>query len=184
MADSKVVIGSEELTRKFRAMGEAVQEESLVGAVQVGGLVILNAAKDNIKDQGLIRTHHLSRSLHMEVSERSATKAAVDVGTNLESAAIHEFGGVIKAKNVKYLAIPVGSYTGSPLKYSDLSVRKTGNGNLILVDASNRVQYVLKASVQIPARPYMRPAMDEHGIDAQNEMGEAFKALVMKAATT
>src|SRR5690349_16327130 len=100
-----VVIGTDALIRKFRAIGEAVQEESLVSAVLVGGQVILEAAKDNIKDQGLIRTHHLSRSLHVEVSERSSTRAAVDIGTPLESAAIHEFGGTIKAKNAKYLAI-------------------------------------------------------------------------------
>lgn len=183
MADS-VVVGKDELIRKFRGMSEAVQGESLVSVARSGGLVILNAAKDNVKEQGLIRTRTLSRSLHEEVSEQSATRAAVDVGTNLEYGPIHEFGGTIKAKSAKYLAIPVGSYTGSPRKYGDLRVSKTAKGNLILVDASKRVQYVLKASVEIPARPYLRPALDEHGAEAEDEMGETFKVLIMKAATT
>lgn len=181
MADS-VVIGKEELLRKFRSMGEAAQGENLGRVAMIGGWVIRDAARDNLKDQGLIRTRTLSRSLDAEISERSATHAAVDVGTNLEYGAIHEFGGTIRAKNAKYLAIPVGSYTGSPLKYSGLRVKKTGKGNLVLIDASGQVQYVLKASVEIPARPYLRPALDEKGSEAQQEMGETFKDIVLKAA--
>jgi HK97 gp10 family phage protein len=179
-----VVIGKEELIRKFRSMSEAAQGASLVTVVHAGGLVILDAAKDNIKDQELMLTRNLSRSLHKEVTERSKDRAAVEIGTNVEYAAIHEFGGTIKAKSAKYLSIPVGSYTGSPRKYSDLRLRKTGNGNLVLVDAGNKVQYVLKSSVEIPARPYLRPALDEHGDDAQKEMGDVFKELILKAATT
>lgn len=182
MTDS-VVIGKEELARKFRSMSEAAQGASLVSVVRAGGLIILDAAKDNVKDQGLIRTRTLSRSLHEEVVEQSKDQAAVEIGTNLEYAAIHEFGGTIKPKSAKYLAIPVGSYTGSPRKYGDLRVRKTASGNLVLVDAGNKVQYVLKSSVEIPARPYLRPALDEHGDEAQKEMGETFKELVLKAAT-
>jgi phage gpG-like protein len=146
-------------------------------------LVVLNAAKDNVKEQGLIRTRTLSRSLHEEVVEQSKERAAVDVGTNLEYGAIHEFGGTIQAKSAKYLAIPVGGRTGSPRKYSDLRVMKTVRGNLLLVDAGGAVQYVLKTSVEIPARPYLRPALDEHGDEAIEKTGEAFKNIVMKAAT-
>lgn len=182
--DDSVVIGKEELMRKFHAMSEAAQGDSLGHVALVGGWVIRDAARDNIKDQGLIRTRTLSRSIDAEISEQSSARAAVDVGTNLEYGAIHEFGGTIKSKNAKYLAIPVGSYTGSPLKYSDLKIRKTGKGNLILVDAGNQVQYVLKSSVEIPARPYLRPALDEKGPEAQQEMGEAFKDIVLKAATS
>lgn len=183
MADN-VVIGRDELMRKFRAMGEAVQGATLANAARAGGLVILNAAKDNVKKQGLIRTRTLSRSLHEEVVEQGKDRAAVDIGTNLEYAAIHEYGGTIRAKTSKYLAIPIGDRIGSPRKYSDLRVKKTGKGNLLLVDGSGKAQYVLKASVVISARPYLRPALDEHGDEAQHEMGSAFKTLIEKAATT
>lgn len=181
MADS-VVIGKDELIRKFRRMSEATQGRALVRVAQAGGFVVLNAAKDNVMAQDLIRTKTLSRSLHEEVAEESATRAAVDVGTNLEYAAIHEFGGVIRAKKSKHLAIPVGNRTGSPTKYSDLKVKKTAGGTLVLVDGGGSLQYVLKASVTIPARPYLRPALDEKTSEAQNEMGSAFKQVVMKAA--
>jgi phage gpG-like protein len=183
MADS-VVIGKDALIRKFRGMGAALQGASLRRAAMMGGLVIRDAARDNLEDQGLIRTGTLSRSLYAEISEQATTQAVVSVGTNLEHAAIHEFGGTIKAKKSRYLAIPVGERTGSPLKYSDLKVRKTGGGTLVLVDPNGRLQYVLKASVEIPARPYLRPALDEKGERAKAKMGETFTQIVMKAATS
>ncbi len=178
----EVVIGKEALIRKFRAMSQVSQGMSLARTVQVGGLVILNAARDNIKDQGLIRTRTLSRSLHEEISMQSSSVAVADIGTDLEYGPIHEFGGTIKPKTAKYLAIPVGTYKGSPLKHPSLKIRITNAGNLVMVDPGGRVQYVLKTSVEIPAQPYLRPAFDEHKQEAIDDMGRSFKTLVIKAA--
>lgn len=183
MSDS-VVIGEEEMLRKFRSMSEAVQGANLVRVTLIGGGVIRDAARDNIKEQGLIRTRTLSRSIHTDVVSQSSERAEVAVGTSEPHAAIHEFGGSIKAKNAKYLAIPVGTYVGSPRRYSDLKLRKTTKGNLVLVDSNQTVQYVLKSSVEIPARPYLRPALDEKRSEVQVEMGTAFKSLILKAAST
>jgi HK97 gp10 family phage protein len=177
------VIGTEELLVKFRQLTTEVQGEALVNTVQAGGTVIVNAAKENIKKQGLIRTRTLRGSVHQEVTERDADHAAVDVGTNLEYAAIHEFGGTIQAKSSKYLAIPVGSYKGSPRKHADLKLRKTAGGNLVMVDPSGIVQYVLKRSVEIPARPYLRPAFDESHEKVKSEMASAWRQQIEKAAT-
>jgi len=180
----EVVIGKDALIRKFRRMSEVSQGMTLARTVQVGAMTIANAAKTNIKDQGLIRTRALSRSIHVEISMQSSAVAIAEVGTNLEYAAIHEFGGTVKAKTAKYLAIPVGNYRGSPRKHPGLKLRKTAGGNLIMVDGSGRVQYVLKTSVTVPAQPYIRPAFDEHKQDAIDDMGKAFKSLIMKAAET
>lgn len=177
-----IVIGKEALVRKFQALSEAAQGSTLANTVKVGGLVILNATRDNVKKQGLILTRTLSRSLHEEVTMEGNSVAVDAIGTDLEYGAIHEFGGTIRPKTAKYLAIPVGDYMGSPSKHPDLKLRKTRNGNLVLVSPSGQVQYVLKASVEIPARPYLRPAIDEHGGEAVQEMGTAFAKLVMKAA--
>lgn len=178
----EIVIGKEELIRKFRAMSEALQGNSLAAVAQVGGLVIENASRGNIKAQGLIRTRTLSRSIHQQVVEQNAERAAVEIGTNLEYAAIHEFGGTIRPKNSKYLAIPVGVYKDSPRRHNNLKLRKTSRGNLVLVSPSGQVQYVLKSSVEIPARPYLRPAFDETREEAVSEMGRAFAKLVTKAS--
>lgn len=178
-----IVVGKDALINKFRALGESVQGMSLARAAQAGSLPILNGARDNIKDKGLIRTRTLSRSLHTEVSMESSSRAVAETGTNIEHAAIHEFGGTIKPKSSKYLAIPVGTYKDSPRNHPGLKLRKTGGGNLVLVTKAGVVQYVLKSSVEIPARPYLRPAFDEHQAEAIEDTGKAFKKLVEKAAT-
>jgi len=173
-----IVIGEEELNQKFAQLSEVVQGQTLVMAVSAGALIVEDATLINIQSQGLIKTRTLSRSIHQQVVEQSNDRAVVDVGTNLESAAIHEFGGTIRAKNSKYLAIPVGSYVGSPRNHSDLILRKTKRGTLVLMDAGGSVQYVLKESVEIPARPYLRPAADEHHEQVQNEIAEVFKIAI------
>lgn len=178
----EIVIGKDQLIQKFRAMKEVARGVTLARVVQTGSMPILNGARDNIKEEGLIRTRTLSRSLHAEISMQSPSIAQSEIGTDAIWAAIHEFGGTIRAKNTKYLAIPVGTYKGSPLKHPNLRVRITNAGNLVMVDPSGRVQYVLKTSVEIPARPYMRPAFDEHKGEAIDDMGRAFKTLILKAA--
>ncbi len=178
----EVVIGKEELVRKFRKMKDEVKSRGLRITAEAGGSVILIAAKGNLKQQGLRKTSHLAGSLHEEVSQSSPTQAAVSIGTNVEHAAIHEFGGTIKPKSAKYLAIPVGTYKGSPLKHPNLRVRLTNAGNLVMVDSSGAVQYVLKTSVEIPARPYLRPAFDEHKQDALDVMEREFRSFLLKAA--
>jgi phage gpG-like protein len=177
-----IVIGKDALIKKFRSLGESVQGMALARAAQAGSLPILNGARDNIKAKGLIRTRTLSRSLHTEVSMLEPTVAEAETGTNAEWAAIHEFGGVIHAKNSKYLAIPVGSYKDSPRNHPKLKLRKTAGGTLVLVSPGGQVQYVLKQSVEIPAEPYLRPAHDEHKQEAIDETGRAFKKLIEKAA--
>lgn len=181
MADD-IVVGKEELIRKFRALEEAVQGMTLARVVQVGSKPILNAAKANIKSQDLIRTRDLSRSIHEEISMQNSSVAVAEVGTNKKHAALHEYGGVVRPKTASYLAIPVGNYRGSPRSHPRLKIRVTNNGNLVMVDSLGRVQYVLKKSVVVPAQPFMRPAYDEHKQDAIDDMGRAFKALVTKAA--
>jgi phage gpG-like protein len=146
-------------------------------------MVVINAAKNNIKTEGLIRTRNLSRSIHQEVAESTNERAAVDVGTNVEYAAIHEFGGTIQPKKSKYLAIPVGTYRGSPQKYADLKLRKTAGGNLVMVDGGGTVQYVLKKSVTVPARPYLRPAADENHAAIENSMASAWRQQIEKAVS-
>lgn len=181
MSQNSGVFGKAELVAAFKQLDQAVQGEALVNIVKAGGMVVVNAAKDNIKKQGLIRTRNLSRSVHLEVAESTNEHAAVDVGTDVEYAALHEFGGTVQAKSSKYLAIPVGSYRGSPRKHGDLKVRKTGGGNLVMVDGAGVVQYVLKKSITVPAKPYMRPAADEHHQDIESQMTKVFVAQIEKA---
>lgn len=180
MAFQGQLFGSAELSKKFDLLEAALKGEALEAGVLAGGMILLNGARTKIQENGLIRTRNLSRSLHQEITETTPTSATAEVGTNLESAAIHEFGGTIRAKNGKYLAIPIGSLIGSPKNHA-LSVRKTPAGNLLLVDASGTPQYLLKSSVEIPARPYLRPAWDENQSEIQAEVARVTRQKIMKA---
>jgi len=97
-------------------------------------------------------TGTLKRSIHMETAVKTPEKAVVQVGTDVVYAAIQEFGGIIHAKNKPYL------------------VFKTADGAWHSVE-----------SVQIPAHPYMRPALDNNIEKIKGEMKAAF-AQVVKAA--
>lgn len=177
----EVVVGSKKLQQILANMSANVKGAALMNAVKAGGLVILNAVKSKIKSQGLIRTRTLSRSIHEEVTEIGPERVALEVGTNLEYAAIHEYGGTITAKKGKYLAIPVADFRDSPRRHR-LRVRKTKNGTLVLVKSgSGQVAYVLKTSVTIPARPYMRPAFDETRDEATKDIERVFVAQIEKA---
>lgn len=83
---------------------------------------------------------------------------------------IHETGGVIKAKNVKYLTIPLPAAlnsNGTPKKpsardWDNTFVAKSKKGNLIIfqkVGSKIIPLYVLKTSVKIPARLGMEKAL-------------------------
>lgn len=53
-----------------------------------------------------VRTGTLRRSIGREISQ-SGNKIDGFVGSNLKYAAIHEFGGIIRAKNKPYLMFPI-----------------------------------------------------------------------------
>lgn len=96
------------------------------------------------------------------------TDSYLDFGTNLEYAALHQWGGTIRPKHAKALAIPL---TKEAAKYSSPRdfpralgmVSRAGHPPLLVENkketgskgAQAIFHYVLKASVTIPARPFL-----------------------------
>lgn len=127
------------------------------------GYLLEAQIKLNIRSRKLIDTGRLINSIKSEL-----TKDGVQVGAyNIPYAAIHEFGGVIQARNARYLTIPLapefkGRYA---TEFNDLFVKRIRN-RLFLVRRldSGQLQfcYILRENVTIPARPYMRPALEKH----------------------
>lgn len=161
--------GMEELRAKLEGMAREARGDSLARALVAGALVIRNEAAERAPR----RTRTLARSIHVEVLERRPERAVVAVGTNLEYARIHEYGGVIRPVRRRNLAIPVGSLFGSPLRWR-LRLVITPGGQRMLVDAAGQVQYLLRRAVTIPARPYLRPAVETQG---QNAMATCLRVL-------
>jgi len=108
----------------------------------------------------------------------------VAAGGDVKYAATHEFGATITPKNAKMLRIPFPggpALTGAGVDRFATPLRATaagqftlaGWGNRMYLISTNRAQtgrgknarmgpwYILKQSVKIPARPFLRPAFDE-----------------------
>lgn len=102
--------------------------------------------QNDAKEMAPYRTGTLKRSIHTEV-EGDGHMAEATVGTNEIYAAQVEFGGTITPKNAKMLH---------------------------WVDKSG--QHHFAKSVTQPARPYLRPALDQNMDAAANEIGAALRA--------
>jgi phage gpG-like protein len=125
----------------------------------------------------------LMRSITHQPFETLEGNPGQRVGTNVVYARIHEYGGRIKPKG-KYLTVPV----------SDMAKKHSRNGGRardfpvelkfipskpwpVLVgdddDSSDEVHYVLMTEVEIPKRPYMRPALERNRAMINKTIGVA-----------
>ncbi|GCL64361.1 phage virion morphogenesis protein [Pseudaquabacterium pictum] len=103
------------------------------------------------------QTLSLTRRLRNSITTE-ATNTSVAVGTNVLYAAVHQFGGVIRAKKGPFLSIPVtpaARAAGSPRNMQGLHVAQTLKGQFILVDEKGITQFLLRQQVTIPARPFL-----------------------------
>ena len=145
MADIK---NMPQLLRKLSAMSAAVATQVVGDALTAGAQLIVNDAKENAP----YLSGTLMRSIHSSEPFTNSGRWEMRIGTNIEYARIHEYGGTIKAKDKPLLAFRIG-------------------GKLILTK-----------SVQMPARPYLRPAFDSQKDAVVVEVGEALADLVRASA--
>ena len=125
------------LEDNFDAVRGAITGAMLMEAAKAGGHVIEGAAKINASRgrPGLeIGDGTLVNSINVSPSKSTETYAEVDVGPSVIYGRIHEFGGVIVPVNAKMLSW-IDDDTG---------------------------ERIFANAVHIPARPYMRPAVDEN----------------------
>lgn len=174
--------GMDQLVAKLQRLGEAAAGEKLRQAGMAGAVPIMNGAKNSAPK--LTRT--LSRSITREVLESTATRVEIGIGTDVEYAAIQEFGGTIVPKGKQYLAVPL---TDEARRYANASgfpglKPRFGRGGQsgALVDDSGVAQYALVKSVTIPAQPYLRPALDQNRNAAKNEIREVLRLVIQRAA--
>ena len=116
-------------------------------------------------------TGTLRRSVQIDSSGLSDTvNPKVRVGPNTPYAKILEYGGVIRAKNVRALPVPIGAAgraarraAGASIRSLDLFlIRRKGRPPFLARKAGRgaiQPLFVLKPSVTIAARPYVRPTL-------------------------
>jgi HK97 gp10 family phage protein len=124
---------SPEFMKWLGQLKDSVRGEAMTNALTAGGFVIEAQAKINVEHQGLVKTGNLMNSIQKQDLTITKNGGEITVGTGVIYAAIHEFGGIIKAVRAKMLSF----------------VTEDG------------VFHRVKA-VHMPARPYLRPAVDNH----------------------
>lgn len=149
--------------------------------VLVAGTVTVEArAKANATTSPQVRTGRLRASLGAEVGTHDGKPALVAFAGGhggkgpVPYASMQEHGGVQVPRNAKMLRIPLApALTGAgvdryptPLRQSGRGLfflRKSASGALLLFrtdDPEGPPWYVLKHSVRIPPRPFLRPAVE------------------------
>jgi len=150
---SKVVV----LKNNVKAIRGVVTGAALKSAVMAGGQTLENYAKINVEKTFSHKSTGgagLGGSIQTVVSTSTETKAEVDVGPTVIYGRIHEFGGIVLPVHAKMLS-------------------------WIDVDTGERV---FANKVQIPARPYLRPAFDEHKDEIVDAMMHQVKKAIEQAA--
>ena len=143
------------LADNFAAALAAASGATLAKAVKAGGQVVEAYAKINASRgrPGLnVVTSNLFNSINTKLAKSTDTSAEADVGPTAVYGRIHELGGIITAKAGGWLRFMVGG------------------------------QWVTVASVHIPARPYLRPAVDENMDAIGQAIGNVLKD-ALEAAT-
>ena len=165
---------------KFEQVERALAEQALRAGLSAAGNLTEGYIKLNIREQELIDTGNLINSVQTGEPKISGLSGEITVGTNAEYARIHEFGGTIVPRTAKALAIPLTKAARgvAPREFAGkLHIQwRTGAESGALVDESGTAQYALVRQATIPARPYMRPAVDEH----KREIGDVFGANVRR----
>ena len=125
------------LDNRFKEVIAAASGDNIMKALLAGGEVVRNHAKLNIQAQELVDTSNLLNSISVQEGSGGKTDATIEIGTNVEYAAIHEFGGAIHQTNA------------------------WGKG--------------ITQTIHIPARPYLRPSLDENVNSISDAVGASLK---------
>jgi phage gpG-like protein len=132
--------GDEAIKTKLTRAHDALEGAPLSRALLTAGLVVAGQAQRNVTSGGTglhVRTGRLRSSIGAELLPGSA----VTIGTNVVYARIHEFGGRTRPMTIE------------PVRRTAL--RFTVGGRTVF---AKRVSH---PGSHIPARPYLRPAVDQ-----------------------
>lgn len=145
MAELKIEIeGSDELARKMAHLSKAVRTSIAKDAVDEGGAVIAFHAQLNARNKFSDRQRgQLRNSIRVE-SQTTPTGAVAEIGPHTVYARIQEYGGTIYPRRANMLH---------------------------WVDENGQDHFA--KSVTIPARPYLRPAAEDHIAQISSVMKEA-----------
>lgn len=170
------------LKSRLNSLDIRKRDSLLLRAFRQGAVVVERKLKSNVTGSILKRrSGHLAQSIQTNVYQDQQGVITARIGSGTRSgermpySEIHETGGVITPKSVKYLTIPLAAAltpSGVPKKsrardWPNTFVGKSKGGALIIfqkVGKKNLIPlYVLKRSSRIPARNYMSRTLQATG---------------------
>jgi len=170
--------------------GQIYDPAKMQAALVAGGTDIVGHIRDNLISGQVLtpRTGNLRRRVFSTVTKRG-TGWVLRVGVHgVPYAAIHEMGGVVKAKSGKWLTIPlegaktaVGVTRGKARSFKNTFFLKTKSGNLFIMQNPKKKGkapiplFLLRKSVVIPRRSYVLRGTQERIGQVLQRIGEVFK---------
>lgn len=140
-----------DFSKQLKKLGSAVRNQTLLNAVEAGGRVIQAQAMINANEVFSDKATGALANSIIVETEGNGTKVSANVGPTVIYGRIHELGGIIKAVSAKYLHFVIDG-----------------------VD-------VFTKTVHIPARPYLRPAVDNNRDKIVSAIGETIKQKINEA---
>jgi phage gpG-like protein len=151
------VIGAKTVIDRFRKAASDSKSEARKLLLDAGALIERSAKKKVSGPVLNARTGRLRRSIHAR-AQGTGIDAVVTVGSTVEYAAIHEFGGKTPPRTI--------------LPRRAKALRFGAGGQTIF---ARRVNH---PGSRIPEKPYMRPSLEESREKIERLIGRAFKAIV------
>lgn len=179
--------GFEEMMRKMEAFPQEMRKE-MGKAILAASLDVEAAAKKNVKEK-FGGVGHLAASINHKILKSKGVPITGVIGTNLAYAAIHEHGGTIEPKNAKWLTIPFKGVVGKARDYTDtfFQWKKSDEGNTLIlyqnVEGGKPIPlFVLVKKSQVPARPYLNPALTANKENVLNKINKAIERSLKNVA--
>lgn len=185
MSDLTFQIEGELLSVRLARVPPAVAKRAITAVTRLT-YALREMARSKYDEAGLqVRTGALKNSIEALPIRRTEHEiiGTVVAGQKLKYAKIHEFGGIIKPINAAFLAIPIGEAktAAGVARFSPRQITAAGydgsfvkGGILFGKRGKDAVPlFVLRSSVKIPARPFMRPALAAIQVQARSQLREA-----------
>ena len=156
------VLGVDDLSRQFKRIAEHVAGSGLRAAGHAGASVILAGAKENVRETFVNQTGALENSGRVQQERKNRTNLVSYILFDIVYAAVHEYGllnQVITDRQRKFFWAMW--YESGNEMWKALALSKT---------------------YTIPARPYLRPAVDAYQHLAIKEMARVLAVEIKEEA--
>lgn len=156
MAFKRETIGLKDLDKKFKILRKLIPGDVLVDSIEAGAWVIALAARDNAVAHGLIESGDLIDS----IKPRKINQFRVDIEVGVPYGAAHEFGVTVEI-------------TDRQRAFFWAKFAETGEDMWKALALSD--------TYTIPARPYLRPAIDNNMVPAARVAAKSLGKKIQEA---